>query len=66
MRQEMPTGIYTRWDIDSVSQKFKDIQKKSRKFENMVMSFLQSQRPNFTFESYYTTETQKKILIVLM
>ena len=59
--QEMPTGLHTRWEFDSDSQKFKARQNKSRKFENMVMSYLQSQRPNCTIESYYTTGTQKKI-----
>ena len=61
MCQEMPTWLYTRWEFDSDSQKFKARQKKSKKFENMVMSYLQSQRPNCTIESYYTTGTQKKI-----
>ena len=61
MCQEMPTGLYTRWEFDSDSQKFKARQNKSRKFENMVMSYQQSQRPNCTIESYYTTGTQKKI-----
>ena len=61
MCQEMPTGLYTRWEFDSDSQKFKARQNKSRKFENMVMSYLQSQRPNCTIENYYTTGTQKKI-----
>ena len=61
MCQEMPTGLYTRWEFDSDSQNLKARQNKSRKFENMVMSYLQSQRPNCTIESYYTTGTQKKI-----
>ena len=61
MCQEMPTGLYTRWEFDSDSQKFKARQNKTRKFENMVMSYLQSQRPNCTIEIYYTTGTQKKI-----
>ena len=61
MCQEMPTGLYTRWELDSDSQKFKARQNKSRKFENMVILYLQSQRPNCTIESYYTTGTQKKI-----
>ena len=59
MCQEMPTGLYTRWEFDS--QKFKARQNKWRKFENMVISYLQSQRPNSTIESYYTTGTRKKI-----
>ena len=61
MCQEMTTGLYTSWEFDSDSLKFKARQNKSRKFENMVMSYLQSQRPNCTIESYYTTRTQKKI-----
>ena len=61
MCQEMPTGLYTRSEFDSDSQKFKARQNKSRKFENLVISYLQSQRPNCTIESYYTTGTQKKI-----
>ena len=60
MCQEMPTGLYTRWEFDSDSQKFKARQNKLRKFENMVMSYLQFQRLNCTIESYYTTGTQKK------
>ena len=61
MCQEMPTGLYTRWEFDSDSQKLKARQNKSRKFQNMVMSYLQSQRRNCNIESYYTTGTQKKI-----
>ena len=61
MCQEMPTGLYTRWELDSESQKFKPRQNKSWKFENMVMLYLQFQRPNRTIESYYTTGTQKRI-----
>ena len=57
----MPTGIHTRWEFHSDSQSFKDRQNKSRKFEKMVMLYLQSQRPNCNMEKYYTTGTQKKI-----
>ena len=61
MCQEMPTGLYTRWDFDSDSQKFKARQNESRKFENMVILYLQSQHPNCTIESYYTSGPQKNI-----
>ena len=54
MCQEMPTGLYTSWEIDSDSQKFKARQNKLTNFENMVMSYLQSQRANCTIESYYS------------
>ena len=43
MCQEMPTGLYDRWEFDSDSQKFKARQNKSRKFENMVIALLKVQ-----------------------
>ena len=44
MCQEMPTGLYTRWEFDTDSQKVRARTNRSRTFENMVMSYLQSQR----------------------
>ena len=61
MCQEMPTGLYTRWEFDTDSQKFRARTNRSRTFENMVMSYLQSQRSECKIESYYTTGKQKKI-----
>ena len=45
LRQPMPTGLYTRWEYDTESNRFKPQQNKSRNFENMVMSYFQKQRP---------------------
>ena len=61
MCQPMPTGLYTRWEYDTESNRFKPQQNKSRNFENMVMSYFQRQRPDCKTESFYTTGTQKKI-----
>ena len=61
MCQAMPTGLYTRWEFDTNLQKFKARQNTTRKFENMVMSFYQANRPECTIESIYTTGKQKKI-----
>ena len=61
MCQPMPTGLYTRWEYDTESKRFKPQQNKSRNFENMVMSYFQRQRPDRKIESFYTTGTQKKI-----
>ena len=61
MCQAMPTGLYTRWEFDSDLQKFKARQNKIRKFENMVISYYQTIRPDCTIESIYTTGKQKKI-----
>ena len=57
----MPTGLYTRWEYDTESKRFKTQQNKSRNFENMVMSYFQRQRPDCKIEIFYTTRTQKKI-----
>ena len=39
----MPTGLYTRWGIDSETSRFTLRQNKIRSFENMVMSFFNVQ-----------------------
>ena len=61
MCQAMPTGLYTKWEFDTNLQKFKARQNKMRKFENMVISFYQTTRPECTIESFYTTGKQRKI-----
>ena len=61
MCQPMPTGLYTRWDINSETSRFTPRQNKTRSFENMVMSFLQRTRPDCKSESFYITGRQKKI-----
>ena len=61
MCQPMPTGLYTRWEYDAESNRFKPQQNKSRNFENMVKSYFQRQRPDCKIESFNTTGNQKKI-----
>ena len=63
--QAQPTGLYTRWEFDSDLQKFKARQNKFRKFENMVMSFYQTARPDCTIESFYMTGKQKKKIFLM-
>ena len=60
MCQPMPTGLYTRWDIDSETVRFTPRQNKTRIFENMVMSYFQRTRPHCKIENFYTTGRQKK------
>ena len=60
MCQPMPTGLYTRWNYDTASQKFKPRQKKKRSFEIMVLSSFQQTRPECEIESNITTGRQKK------
>ena len=61
MCQIMPTGLYTRWEYDAESNRFKTQQNKSRNFEIMVMLYFQRQRLDCKIESFYTAGTQKKI-----
>ena len=61
MCQPMPTGLYTRWDLDSKTSRFTPRQNKTRSFENMVMSYFQRTRPECEIESFFTTGKQKKI-----
>ena len=61
MCQPMPTGLYTRWNCDSESQKFMPRQNKTRTFENMVRSCFQQTRPECKIESNVTTGRQIKI-----
>ena len=59
--QYMPTGLYTRWDLDSEKSRFTPRQNKTRSFENMVMTYFQRTRPECEIESFFTTSRQKKI-----
>ena len=61
MCQPMPTGLHTRLEYDAESNRFKPQQNKSKKIENMVMSYFQRQTSECKIESFYTTGTQKKI-----
>ena len=61
MCQAMPTDLYTKWELNSESGKFKPCQNKMKSQENMVMSNFWRVRPEFKVESSYTTGTQKKI-----
>ena len=57
----MPTGLCTRWENDTESNRFKPQQNKFRNFENMVMSYFQRQRLDCKIDCFHTTGTQKKI-----
>ena len=50
--QPMPTGLYTRWENNTESNRFKPQQSKSRNFENMVVAYFQRQRPDYKTESF--------------
>ena len=49
---DVPTGLCPRWDIDSETGRFTPRQKKTRSFENMVMTYFQRTRPDCKIESF--------------
>ena len=55
MCQPMPTGLYTRWECDSKTNRFTARQKKCRSFENMVLSNFQRTQPDCVNESNVNT-----------
>ena len=61
MCQTMPTGLFTKRELDWESGKVEPRQNKTRSFENMVMSYFQRVRLQSKVESFYTTVTPKKI-----
>ena len=61
MCQAITPGLYTHWDFNSGTSRFKPRQNKTRSFENMVMSYFQRARPECEIESCLTTSRQKKI-----
>ena len=60
MCQPRPTGLYTRWDIDSETSRFTSLQNKTRSFEKLVIPYFQLTRPDCKIENFYTTGRQKK------
>ena len=66
MYQDMPTGLYTRWEFDTDMQKIKARHNRSRNFEFMVMSLYPATRKECKIEIFFTSGKQKKKLTVLM
>ena len=62
MCQPMPTGLYTRWDVDSETGRFTPRQNKTRSFENMVLSYFQRTRPGCKIESFYNKAGRRKLI----
>ena len=60
MCQDMPTGLYTRWEFDTDMQKFKARHNQTFNFENMVRSFYQETRPECKIESFFTSGKTEK------
>ena len=61
MCQPMPTGLYTRWDFVSETNRFAPRPNKTLSFEKMVMSYFQPTRPECEIQSFFTTGSHKKI-----
>ena len=60
MCQDMPTGLYTRWEFDTDMQKFKARHNRTRNFENMVMSFYQE-----SLRAFSHLENRRKLTVLM-
>ena len=61
MCQDMTTGLYTRWDLESETGSFEPRQNNTRSFESIFKSYFQRTRPEYENESLFTTGREKKI-----
>ena len=61
MCQPTPTGLFTRWDLESETGRFPPRRNKTRSFENMVMCYFQRTSQENEIESFFTTGRQKEI-----
>ena len=61
MCQPMPTGLHTRWNYDSESQKIMPRQNKTRSPENLVLFYFHQIRPDWRIKSNVTTGKQKNV-----
>ena len=59
MCQDMPTGLYMKWEHDTDLQKFRARHTQSQVFENLVMSFYQGTRSEYKNESFFRSGKQK-------
>ena len=66
MCQDMSTGLYTRWDYDEETQKFKARQNRVRTFENMVMSYFQATRTECKLRVTTLQENRKKLIALVL
>ena len=58
--EDMPTGLFTRWEFDTDLQKLKARHNRTCNFENLAMFFYQETRPKCKIESFFTSGKQKK------
>ena len=59
MTNEMPTGLYTKWEFNDDTAKFHPIRNWSL-FEQQVIEYLQSTRPKCLIQSQFSKKNRKK------
>ena len=62
MCQDAPTGLYTRWELDTDMQNFKARHNQSRIFEKVAKSFYEKQRQESKIETFFTSGNRKNWL----
>ena len=61
--QDMPTGLYTKWEFDSDMQKIKARHHQSRNFEIMVKSYYQETKAECRTESFTHLKILNKLTV---
>ena len=61
MTREMPTGLYTKWEFNDDTAKFHPKRNWRSLFEQQVIEYLQSTRPECLIQSQFSHKKQKKI-----
>ena len=62
----MPTGLYTRWELDSKTGRFTPPQNKIRSFEKLVMSLFQRKDQNKKLEVFLQHADRKKVTALVL
>ena len=62
----MPTGLYTRWNSDSESQKFLPRQNITRSFENVVLSYFHKLVRNVRLKAMLQLVDKKRLTALVL
>ena len=61
MTQQMPSGVYVKWEYCEQTNLFHPRRNKRSYFEQIVLQFIQKSRPECTIQTQFTSAKQKKI-----
>ena len=66
MTKDMPTGLYTKWEFNEDTSKFYPKRNWRSFFEQQVIDYTQTTRPQCTIQSQFSHKKQKKMEVILL